>query len=183
MIRQFKNYSPDELKEAGIIFGENVFIANDIIFHNPQNIIIGNNVRIDSHCLLLAGKDNKIIIGNNIHIAAGCYLFGGGGDIVFEDYSGLSSNVTVYTASDDYTDGYMTNPMVDMKYRKLTKGSVLLKKHAIVGASSVILPKITLEHGASVGANSLVTKSTDSFDLVCGSPAKFVKKRKNVFLD
>lgn len=183
MIRQFKNYSSDELKEAGIIFGENVFIANDVIFQNAQNIIIGNNVRIDTQCILIAGENNKIIIGNNIHISAGCYFYGNSGDIKLEDFATISGKCILYTANDDYTDGYMTNPMVDIKYRKLIKGNITLKKHAIVGCSSVVLPNVVLEYATSVGANSLVTKSTNSFDLIAGNPAKFIKKRKNIFLN
>lgn len=182
MIRQFKIYSPEELKEAGIIFGENVFISDDVIFQNPQNIIIGNDVRIDTQCILIAGKDNKIIIGNNIHISAGCYFYGNSGDIILQNFTTVSGRCSLYTANDDYTDGYMTNPMVDIKYRKLTKGNIILKKYAIVGCSSIILPNVVLEHGTSVGANSLVTKSTDSFDLIAGIPAKFIKKRKNIYL-
>lgn len=182
MIRRFENYLGLELKDAGITVGTNVSIASDVVFHNPHNIIIGNNSRIDSHCILSVGKDFKLIIGDNVHIAPGCYLFGGGGNIVFEDYSGLSSKVVIYTASDDYTEGYMTNPTVDPKFRKLDQGDVILKKHVVVGTSSIILPNITLAFATSVGANSLVTKSTNDFDFVFGSPAKFVKKRKNVYL-
>ena len=182
MTKTFKNYSTEELLESKIKFGNNVNIANDVIINHPQNIIIGNNVRIDSHCILIAGKNDKIIIGNNVHIAAGCYLFGSNADIIFEDYSGTSSNVVIYTASDDYTEGYMTNPTVDISFRKIKSGPVILKKHVVVGSGSILLPNIILEHGTSVGANSLVTKSTESFDFIFGSPAKFIKKRKNVFL-
>ncbi len=182
-IKTFKNYSYDQLISSGITFGSNVNISNDVIINNPQNIQIGNNVRIDSHCILIAGKNNKITIGNNVHIAAGCYLFGSNADIVFEDYSGISPNVVIYTASDDYTEGYMTNPTVDISFRKIKSGDVILKKHVIVGSGSILLPNIILEHGTSVGANSLVTKSTEPFDFIFGSPAKFFKKRKNVYLN
>lgn len=182
MIKSFTNYSHSELVEANIKFGENVCISDDVIINNPQNIQIGNNVRIDCHCILIAGKNSKIIIGNNVHIAAGCYLFGSNADIVFEDYSGISSNVVIYTASDDYTEGYMTNPTVEMFFRKIKSGPVILKKHVVVGSGSILLPDIILEHGTSVGANSLVTKSTQPFDFIFGSPAKFFKKRKNIYL-
>ena len=182
MIKKFENYLNLELKDSGLIFGENVNISNDVIFYNPQNIIIGNNVRIDSHCILIAGKDTKIIIGNNVHISAGCYFFGGGGNIIMEDYTGTSSRTAIYTASDDYTEGYMTNPTVDEKYKKIKSGDVVLKKHTIVGSGSTILPGVTLEFATSVGAHSLVNKSSKPFDLLFGSPAKFIKKRKNLYL-
>lgn len=182
MIKTFENYFSLELKDAGIQFGNNVFISNDVIFHNPQNIIIGNNVRIDTHCLLIAGKNTKIIIGNNIHIGAGCYYYGNSGTITIEDNCTTSSNVVLYTASDDYTDGYMTNPTVENNYKKVYTGNIVLKKHTIVGSKSTILPNVILEFATSVGAHSLVKESTNTFDIIAGSPAKFIKKRKNVYL-
>lgn len=182
MVKRFENYLSIELQDSGLTFGNNVKISNDVILNNPQNITIGNDVRIDSHCILIAGKDTKIIIGNNIHISAGCYFFGGGGNIIMEDYTGTSSRTVIYTASDDYTDGFMTNPTVDEKYKKIKKGDVILRKHTIVGSGCTILPAVTLEFATSVGAHSLVNKSSKPFDLLCGSPAKFVKKRKNVYL-
>lgn len=182
MTRRFENYLDLELRDAGVIFGKNVAIANDVILNNPHNITIGNNSRIDCHCILSAGEDYKIIIGDNVHIAPGCYLFGGGGNIVLDDHSGLSSKVVIYTASDDYTEGYMTNPTVELKFRKLDQGDVILQKHVVVGTSSMILPNVTLSFATSVGANSLVTKSTNEFDFIFGSPAKFINKRNNIYL-
>ena len=182
MIKTFNNYTLDELTSSGITVGENVAVSSDVIFHNPENITIGDNTRIDSQCLLIAGTNKKIIIGKNVHISAGCYFYGGGGDIIIEDFAGTSSRVTLYTSTDDYIRGYMTNPTVDIKYRKVTDGNIKLKKHTIVGASTVILPGVTLEKGTSVGAMSLVNKSTSEFDLVVGIPAKFKIKRKNKYL-
>lgn len=182
MIRKFQNYTEDELREAGITFGANVSISNDVILHNPQNIIIGDNVRIDTQCMLIAGKNTKITLGSYIHIGAGTYMFGASGNITLEDYSGTSSRCALYTSNDDYTDGYMTNPMAPEDRKKVKIGDITLKKHVIVGCFTVILPNVTLEHATSVGAHSLVSKSTQPFDLILGAPAKFIKKRKNVYL-
>ena len=176
MIKKFQNYTDDELHEAGVIFGTNVSISNDVILHNPQNII-------DAHCMLIAGVNTKIIFGSYIHIGAGTYMFGNSGNITLEDYSGTSSRCALYTSNDDYVEGYMTNPMVEDKYKKVKIGDITLKKHVIVGCYTVILPNIILEHATSVGAHSLITKSTQPFDLVLGAPAKFIKKRKNVYLN
>lgn len=183
MVKIFNSYSRFELDLAGIRFGDNVSISNDVTFHNPKNIIIGNNVRIDAQCLLIAGKDTKIIIGNNVHISAGCYYYGSSGDITLEDYTCTSSRVCIYTGTDDYTEGHMTNPTVDPKFTNVRKGNVILRKHVVVGSGSTILPGVTLEFATSVGAHSLVSKSTSPFDVVFGVPAKFYKKRKDIYLN
>lgn len=182
MIRGFKNYIRDELVSAGIKIGNNVFIADDVILHNPQNITIGDNVRIDTQCVLIAGKNHKITIGSNIHISAGCYFYGNSGDITMEDCTCTSARCTLYTANDDYTEGYMANSVISEEFKKVKMGSILLKKHSLVGCYSVILPDVTLEYATSVGAHSLVKNNTEAFDIVGGTPAKFIKKRKNIHL-
>lgn len=178
MICKFKNYTDDELHDAGIQFGTDVFISNDVIFHNPQNIIIGNNVRIDTQCVLIAGKDSKIKIGDYVHISAGCYFYGNSGNITIGNYACTSARCILYTANDDYTDGHMANAVIDEKYKKVAVGSIVLNDHALVGCNSVILPNVVLEYATSVGSHSLVKKSTEPFDIIGGVPAKFLKKRK-----
>jgi acetyltransferase-like isoleucine patch superfamily enzyme len=183
MIRGFKNYLQSELSFAGITVGNDVFIANDVILHNPQNILLGNNVRIDTQCVLIAGKDYKIIIGDNVHISAGCYFYGNSGNITIEDCACTSARCTLYTANDDYTEGHMTNSVVSEEFKKVTCGNILLKKHALVGCYTVILPNVTLEYATSVGSHSLIKHNTEPFDIIGGTPAKFIKKRKNINLN
>ena len=183
MIKKFENYINIELKDSGLTFGTDVFISNDVILHNPQNIMIGNNVRIDSQCILIAGKNTKIKIGNNVHISAGCYFYGNSGDITLEDYTCTSARCILYTSNDDYIDGYATNSVVSNNIKKVTTGDIIVKKHSVVGCNSVILPNVVLEYATSVGSHSLIKRNTNSFDVVAGSPAKFIKKRKNIYLN
>ena len=183
MIRGFSNYTREELVNSLFSVGENVYISDDVILHNPRNISIGNNVRIDSQCILIAGKDTRIKIGNDVHISVGCYYYGNSGNITLEDSVCTAPRCTLYTGNDDYTDGYITNYMAPKEYKKVTTGDILIKKYSIVGCYTAILPNVTLEHATSVGAHSLVKKSTEPFDLVAGAPAKFIKKRKNVYLN
>lgn len=183
MINGFSNYTREELINSLSSIGENVYISNDVIFHNPQNISIGNNVRIDSQCILITSKDTKIKIGNDVHISCGCYYYGNSGNITLEDSVCTSARCTLYTGNADYTDGYMANSVAPVEYKKSKVGNITLKKHSVVGCYTVILPGIVLEHATAVGSHSLVTKSTTPFDIIAGTPAKFVKKRKNVYLN
>ena len=182
MIRSFTNYCDEELQVSGLKYGKNVHIANDVIIHNPSNIFIGDNVRIDTQCVLIAGKNTFIRIGNNIHISAGCYYYGNSGDITLEDYTCTSARCTLYTGNDDYTEGYMTNSTVEDRFKKIKVGNILIKRHVVVGCYTVILPGVTLEYATSVGAHSLINKSSDPFTVIGGIPAKFIKERKNVYL-
>ena len=65
---------------------------------------------------------------------------------------------------------------------KLIGGKVFLGKHVIIGSGSVILPGISLDEGAAVGAMSLVTKNCRAFGIYSGVPAKFIRERKRDLL-
>ena len=182
MIKSFGLYSEEELASSGLRFGKNVSISNDVIIHNPQNVEIGDNVRIDAQCILIAGKNFNIKIGSNVHISIGCVYYGNSGNITLEDYCCTSGRCMLYTCNDDYTEGFLTNPTVDESLKKLTAGDIILKKHCVVGANSVILPGVILNEATSSGAFSLIKKSSESFDVLVGAPAKAIAKRKNTII-
>lgn len=167
-------FTKEELKEIGFKnLGENVLISRKSSIYSPEKISIGNNVRIDDFCIL----SGNIILGNYIHIAAFCALYGSEG-IEMKDFSGLSSRVSIYSSSDDYSGNYLTNPMVPDKFRNIIKGRVVLEKHAIVGASSVILPGVIIREGAAIGTMSLVNKDCEAWTINIGIPSKIIKKRE-----
>lgn len=171
---------PEEI--AGLHFrscGMNVQIDRTVQFYGAEHISIGNNVRIDSFCLLSAGSSG-LSIGSYVHIGAGCYLFGSGGRLELQDFCGLSSRVSIYTATDDYSGGALTNPMLPDRFRNVTSGSVVLERHAIVGAGSVILPEVCLYYGSAVGALTVVRKSVASGEIVYGNPMQRLPQRRDI---
>jgi galactoside O-acetyltransferase len=175
-------YSLDDLQSVLGSVGDDVQIHKSVLFFGPENIFISSHVRVDCHCILSAGKDG-LYIGRNVHIAAGSYVFGSSARVELQDFCGLSSRVTLYTASDDYSKGAMTNPTIPLKYRNVTSGPVVLRKHVIVGAGSVILPGVTLGLARSGGALSLVHRDTLDFSIVAGSPARAVGTRSDRILE
>ena len=175
------NCSESELRKKFGSVGKNVSVHRSCIIFGGKRIHIGSNVRIDCFSMLSAGEQG-IIIGDHVHIAVGCYLFGSGGKITIDDFAGISARVSLYTATDDFLRGYLTGPTVPDKFRRVTKGDIVLNKHVIVGCGSVIMP-CTLGVGASVGALSFVNKNVADFDVVKGSPAVKVTSRGRMILD
>ena len=174
-------YTREQLEKKGFkSIGENVLISDKTSIYSPQNISIGNNVRIDDYCVLSAGG-GYINLNNYIHIAVFSAIFGAGG-VEIEDFSGISSRSIIYSATDDYSGEYLTNPTIPDNYKKIIYGKVIIKKHSIVGSGTTILPGVTLEEGTSVGANSLVNKSTEPWGIYVGSPIKRLKDRKKDLL-
>lgn len=174
-------YDYEELKKIGIkAYGKNVYIGKNVIIYNPEKLIIGHDVRIDDYTIL----SGNINIGNYVHISHFCGLYGGDSGIKMYDYTAVSSKGTIYAVSDDYTGESMTNPMIPIKYRpKLISKEVILEKHSIIGASSVILPGVIVREGSAIGAMSLCTKSTEAWSLNIGIPAKKINNRKRDILE
>lgn len=161
--------------------GNNVHISDKASFHGANRITVGSNVRIDDFCVLAAGSGG-IVLGNFVHVAVGCTLIGAG-RIELCDFSGLSSRVSVYSSSDDYTGAAMTNPMVPAEFTRVNHADVTLCRHVIVGSGSVILPGVTLEIGVAVGALSLIAKRCTAFGIYSGNPARRISERKRDVLD
>ncbi len=167
-------YTSKELKTMGFKWlGMNVKISDKASIYDCDQIEVGDNSRIDDFCVV----SGKVSVGKNVHIAPYCLVAGGEKGIIFEDFSGLAYQVQVFTQSDDYSGKTMTNPTVPAKYKNETKKEVVIKKHVIVGAGSMILPGVTLAEGTAVGAMSLVRKSTEPWCIYLGNPAIKLKSR------
>lgn len=161
--------------------GENVQISDKASFYGASRITIGSNTRIDDFCVLSAGEGG-IEIGNHIHIAVYTSLIGAG-QICLADFCNLSSRVSIYSSSDDYSGETLTNPTVPDEFKNVRHAPVYLGRHVIVGSGSVILPGVTLEDGVAVGALSLVNKNCAAFGIYAGNPVRRVKERKRNLLD
>ena len=178
MITSF--YTQEELQEIGFAhIGHNVQISRKASIYGTKNIWIGNHVRIDDFCVL----SGKITLGNYIHIAVASVLFGGTAGIVFEDYTCISSRCGVYATTDDYSGDYMTNPTVPSEYTNVVDKPVVIKKHAIVGTGSTILPGVTIEEGCSLGAMTLARKDTKPWGIYVGCKCERVKERSMKLLN
>lgn len=159
--------------------GTNVRISDKASIYNPDQIEIGDHSRIDDFCVI----SGKVIIGRNVHIAVFCNVAGGEKGVTFEDFSGLAYGCHVFTQSDDYSGRTLTNPTVPGKYKREIKKSIVIGRHSIVGTNSLIFPGVTLAEGTSVGALSMVTKSTEEWSVYFGNPAKRIKARRRDLLE
>lgn len=173
-------YSDDELNKIGFkSIGKNVKISRKASIYNPELISIDNFSRIDDFCVI----SGKVLIGKNVHIAAFCLVAGGTEGIIFHDFSGLAYQVSVFTQSDDYSGRTLTNPTIPSAYKNEIKKEIIIGKHSIVGAGSIIMPGVILNEGTSIGAMSLIRKTTDEWSIYLGNPAKKIKSRSRQLLE
>lgn len=173
-------YSVEELGKLGLnAIGENVLISKKASIYGAQNISIGSHVRIDDFCIL----SGRITIGDYIHIAAYSAIYGGEEGVFIEDFSNISSRVTVYSVSDDYSGETMTNPMIPDEYKNVKSAPVKIRKHVIIGSTSVVLPGVELKEGSAFGAFSFINRDSREWTLNAGIPFKIIRERKKNILE
>lgn len=173
--------SLNELNALGMAYGANPMISRKASFFGAERIVLGDHVRIDDFCVLSAGQGG-ISIGRHVHVAVFSSLIGRGA-IRIGDYANLSSRVSVYSSSDDYSGEWMTNPTVPEEYTMVHHADVLIGAHAIIGAGAVVLPGVVIGEGAAIGALSLVRVPCEPFTIVAGTPARRVGVRSRRCLE
>lgn len=173
-------FTQEELENLGLkSLGKNVKISDKASIYNCDQIEIGDNSRIDDFCVV----SGKIKIGKNVHITPMCLVAGGEKGITFEDFTTIAYGVQVFTQSDDYSGKTMTNSTIPKEYKNEFMQEVILKRYSIVGAGSIIVPGVILAEGTSVGAMSLVLKSTEPWGIYVGNPVKRLKDRNKDLLE
>jgi len=164
-------YTSDELRGFGFAYvGDNVRVARNCVIVYPQNVAIGDHSRIDAFTGIFA-TSGRLRIGRRVHIGGQCH-FAVAADLAFEDYSGASQGVRIYTGSDDYSGGALIGPCVPEEYRNCSIAPVTVGRFAVLGASSVVLPGVMIGEGATVGALSLVNRDLEPWGTYAGQPAK-----------
>lgn len=119
---------------------------NQIGCHVGNGCFIGDHVHVD------AGHAGLLFLEDHVHIAGGCRLL-----CHQRDLSG-------YRKGDDYAK---------LPYRL---GEIHIKKGALIGMHSMVMPGVTIGEGAIIGAFSLVTKDIPAWTVAVGRPAKVVRE-------
>lgn len=161
--------------------GHNVLISDRASIYGAARISLGDHTRIDDFCIISAGEGG-IEIGRYVHLA--CYVsIIGAGRVVMEDFSGCSSRVAIYSSNDDYLGNALTNPCVPPEYTNVSSAPVHIGRHAIIGATCVILPGVTIGEGSAVGALTLVSRNLEPWGIYAGTPPRRIKDRSKALLE
>lgn len=167
-------YSSEELDDIGFkSVGEDVNLSKSCVIANPEDVVLGDRSRVDDFTIITGSVE----IGSNVHIGAFCTL-GGQSGIKISDFGGVSHRVAIFSSSDDYAKGTLSNPTVPEEYKSVISGQVIISKHCIIGSGSVILPDLTIGYATTVGALSLVNRSLDCQNVYAGIPVKLVSQRE-----
>jgi acetyltransferase-like isoleucine patch superfamily enzyme len=141
---------------AGNIIGDNFQTGNKANLRELNEI--GNNVSIGT----LSVVEHHVKIGNNVRIHTQVFI---PEYTVLDDECWVGPNVVLTNAK------YPNSPTAKANLR-----GVHLRKKAIIGANSTILPGVIIGECAIVGAGSVVTKDVMAGLVAAGNPAKIVNR-------
>lgn len=115
---------------------------------------------------------NRISCGRCVGINSGSYINALGG-ITFGDFVLIGSNVTI-SAGVHPIDG----PGSEIYERPCIPKEIVIEDGVWIGAGAVIMPGVRLGKGSVVGANAVVTKSTEPHSVNVGVPARCIRQRR-----
>lgn len=169
-------YLPREsLEQLGFAaLGDDVLIHPTCVLVGCGRISIGSHVRIDPFCVLTMSAD--LVIGDRVHVSAHASLLGAGG-ITIGDFACISHGTRVLSSSGDFSGGRICGPMLPPAHRHVVAAPIVVARHAVLGANSVILPGGGLGEGATVGALSLVKTVLEPWTVNAGVPTRVIGRR------
>lgn len=129
--------------------GKNILINGNIVFENPDKISLGNNVGINTRCWI-----------------------SGTGELEIEDNVIIGPHTIIHTANHNF---HQKNRSIASQGHTL--GKIKIESDVWIGAGAIILAGVTLKKGSIIAAGAVVTKSTTSYGIYGGVPAKLIKKR------
>lgn len=154
--------------------GKYLTVADNVHFHNPKYMVIGNNVSIDNGAEFFPlgnGYKSAIKIGNNVHI--GSYnRIASMNEVLIEDDVLFAAFVHITDHSHEFKN-------IQLPVREqgvFTKGVVKIEKGAWLGFRCNILSGVTVGEHAVVAAGAVVTRDVPPYSVVAGCPARVIKK-------
>lgn len=135
-----------------------------------NNISIGDKVKIAKRVSAFGSKETPLIIGKESYIGMNSILNGYAAELSIGENVSIAQNVNIMTDS---------GPNASEKLQRIfpvITGKVRIGNHCWIGASSIIMPNVTLGEYCVVAAGSFVKDSFPDYSIIGGTPAKLIRK-------
>jgi galactoside O-acetyltransferase len=167
--------SPAEVRALGFAaLGENILIHPSCVLTGCERISLGSNLRIDPFCIITASA--SVSIGSYVHLSGHAVVVGRA-EVRIGDYAAISHGAKLLSASDRFDGSGIAGPMAPDTYRDVIYAPIIIGRHVIVGANTIVLPGVTIGEGATVGALSIVKSDLAPWSVYAGAPARLIGTR------
>ena len=148
--------------------GKHCMISGAFVFETDEgNISIGDRVHIGNSMFI---SRDSIIIEDDVTIAWDCILY---------DHNSHSANWNERkndTIQEYFDVKHGLSPISNKNWSVVKKAPIHICSKAWIGVGCKILKGVTIGEGAIVAAGSVVVKDVESWTLVGGNPACFIRK-------
>lgn len=164
-------------------------IINKFIF----NVTIGKKTIIEPGCILRSQYGGKIFVGENCYMSKGAQLLTHGGNIIIGNNSTINPYTVIYGQGGVNigngvriaahcvivpSNHIFENPNEYIYIQGLSKKGIVIEDDVWLGAGVKVLDGVTIKKGCVIGANAVVTHSTEEYGIYVGCPAHKIKSRK-----
>lgn len=166
-LRTFKYiFSPNIYVHHSARIGKGVVIKN----FNGGKVYIGRNTSIERYaCILTEGGD--VEIGDNCSVNPFTIIYGQGGTKIGNGVR-IAAHCTIIPSNHRFDD--ITVPI--FKSGLVNKG-IVIEDDVWIGTGVRILDGVVVKKGCVIGAGAVVNKSTESYGVYAGVPARKIKNR------
>jgi galactoside O-acetyltransferase len=106
----------------------------------------------------------------------------GRAQIFLEGFVNIPPRATIFTLSDDFLGRSLVGTTIPETFRGVNHGDVIIRRHGLVGAGTVVLPGVTIRQGSAVGALSFVKRALEPWGVYGEVPARRIRDRaKEIF--
>jgi acetyltransferase-like isoleucine patch superfamily enzyme len=159
-------------KASNIIIGDDVQLLGDIDLRNREQgkIVIEDGVAIDEGCRLVAANQATLRIGKQSRIGL-FTVFNCGEDISVGEQTLISGFCYIQSSNHGIKK---SSPIQSQPH---TYGKIAIGSDVWLGSHVTVLPGVTIEDGAIIGAKAVVSKEVRANKIYAGVPAKEIGER------
>ncbi len=175
-----RGYATSRNKARFKQFGKRSLLApNQLIIH-PENITIGTESSIQSHCIIethpIGFHKPNLIIGNNVSIGEYSHITCANSIKIGNGV--LTGRFVLITDNAHGTSNFIDLNIPPLKRPVYSKGAVEIGDNVWIGDKVTILPGVKIGISSIIAANAVITKNIPPYSVVGGCPAKIVKTVK-----
>ena len=168
--KNFKSKGFPTLKLKGdknsIIIKNNVTIIGNVDLRTRESgkIIFEDNSIIESS-RLVAARECKLIVGEHSEILPDCIINGGANIII-------GNRCTIGARNSINSSKHIVNDKTLFHEKKYTHSPVIIEENCWTGINVVVNSGLTIKKNSIIGANAVLTQSTEANSVYIGIPAR-----------